>query len=127
MTARILVADDDPITSRFLRSLFEGVGYDVLVAEDGEQAMQLAIDHGPDLIVSDVVMPYRDGFGLLRALQDDARVAHVPVVIVSMRDREEDIVRGLEGGAADYVVKPFNAKELLARVRIQLERGPGGH
>jgi DNA-binding response OmpR family regulator len=62
-------------------------------------------------------MPYRDGFEVLRAIRNDPRVAHLPVLILSMRDREEDIVRGLESGADEYVVKPFNAREFVARVR----------
>lgn len=124
--ARILVADDDPVTARFVRTLLEGEGYEVLVAVDGEHAVELALQHIPDLIVTDLVMPYRDGFDVLRALHADARLDRTPVVIVSMKDREEDIVRGLEAGASDYVVKPFNARELLVRVRKLLERRATG-
>ena len=119
---RILVAEDDPITTRFLCSLLESEGYEVLVAEDGDHALALAIEHVPDLILCDLIMPYRDGFEVLRALREDERVSRVPVVILSMRDREEDIVRGLEGGAEDYVVKPFQARELVVRIRKALER-----
>jgi len=67
-------------------------------------------------------MPYRDGFMVLRSLRSSEELAGIPIVILSMRDREEDIVRGLEEGADDYVVKPFNARELLARIRKLLER-----
>ena len=121
-SARILVADDDPVTSRFVRSLLESEGFDVLVAEDGEQALRLAGEHHPDLILSDIVMPYRDGYEVLRAVRARRELSRVPVVILSMKDREEDIVRGLEEGAADYIVKPFNARELVARIRKQLRR-----
>jgi len=120
--ARILVADDDRVTSRFLSSLLEGEGYEVLVADDGDHAVELALEHRPDLIVSDLIMPYRDGFDVLRALRDQPPLARIPVVILSMKDREEDIVRGLEEGADDYVVKPFNARELVVRIRKQLQR-----
>lgn len=113
----ILVAEDDPVTRKFVVSLLEERGYEVLVAEDGEHAVALAVSAVPDLIVSDLVMPYRDGFEVLRAIRNDPRVAHLPVLILSMRDREEDIVRGLESGADEYVVKPFNAREFVARVR----------
>ena len=124
MSARILVADDDRLTARFLHSLLSEKGYDVAVADDGEQALELVGTHRPDLILSDMVMPYLDGMDLLRALRGDVRHATVPVILLSLKDREEDIVAGLEGGADDYVVKPFNARELLARVRKLLSR-PG--
>ena len=119
---RILVAEDDPITARFVSSLLLEQGYEVLVAEDGEHAVELALKHGPDLIISDLIMPYRDGFMVLRTLRSSEELAETPIVILSMRDREEDIVRGLEEGADDYVIKPFNARELLARIRKLLDR-----
>lgn len=118
---RILVAEDDPVTRRFVVSLLEEHGYEVLVAEDGEHAVTTASAAEPDLIVSDLVMPYRDGYEVLRAVRNDDRLKNTPVLILSMRDREEDIVRGLEQGADEYVVKPFNARELVARVRKLLE------
>jgi len=123
--ARILVADDDPVAARFVASLLREKGYEVLVAADGENAYEIATKLKPELIVSDLVMPYRDGFDIVRAVRDNEALAHVPIVILSMKDREEDIVRGLETGADDYVVKPFNARELLARVRKLLARGGG--
>jgi DNA-binding response OmpR family regulator len=123
--ARILVADDDPVAARFVASLLKEKGYEVLLAADGEHAYEIATRLRPDLIVSDLVMPYRDGFDIVRAIRDHESLAHVPIVILSMKDREEDIVRGLETGADDYVVKPFYARELLARVRKLLARGGG--
>ena len=114
---RILVAEDDPVTRRFVVTLLEERGYEVLVAEDGEHALATARAIQPDLILSDLVMPYRDGYEVLRAIRVDPRLSRIPVLILSMRDREEDIVRGFEQGADEYVVKPFNARELLARVR----------
>ena len=125
MSERILVADDDRMTARFLHSLLSEKGYHVAVADDGEQALELVGTHHPDLILSDMVMPYLDGMDLLRALRGDVRHARIPIILLSLKDREEDIVAGLEGGADDYVVKPFNARELLARVRKLLTRaGP---
>ena len=117
----ILVAEDDPVTLRFVVSLLEESGYHVLVAEDGETAVTTAMRSRPDLLVSDLVMPYRDGYEVLRAIRTDERLKHLPVLILSMRDREEDIVRGFEQGADEYVVKPFNAREFLSRVRRLLE------
>ena len=118
---RILVAEDDPVTRRFVVSLLEERGYEVLVAEDGEHAVATAMSAAPDLIVSDLVMPYRDGYEVLRAVRNDERLKHIPVLILSMRDREEDIVRGFEQGADEYVVKPFNVREFVARIRKLLE------
>ena len=117
----ILVAEDDPVTRRFVVSLLEERGYEVLVAEDGENAVATATTAQPDLIVSDLVMPYRDGYEVLRAIRNDERLKDIPVLILSMRDREEDIVRGFEQGADEYVVKPFNAREFVSRVRKLLE------
>ena len=118
---RILVAEDDPVTRRFVVSLLTERGYDVLVAEDGEHAISTATTAKPDLIVSDLVMPFRDGYEVLRAVRTDDRLKDIPVLILSMRDHEEDIVRGFEQGADEYIVKPFNAREFVSRVRKLLE------
>jgi len=124
-TGRILVIDDDPVALRFVASMLREKGYGVLVAEDGDQGFRMAILERPDLIVTDLLMPYRDGFQLVRDVRRHPELSRTPVIILSMHDREEDIVRGLEGGADDYVIKPFNARELLARIRKQLERARG--
>jgi len=121
LSKRILVAEDDPVTRRFVVSLLEERGYEVLVAEDGEHAIATATTCEPDLIVSDLVMPYRDGYEVLRVIRSDELLKSIPVLILSMRDHEEDIVRGFEQGADEYVVKPFNARELVSRVRRLLE------
>jgi DNA-binding response OmpR family regulator len=123
VTERSLVADDDRLTARFLHSLLSEKGYEVAVADDGAQALELVSTHHPDLILSDMVMPYLDGMDLMRALRGDVRHARIPIILLSLKDREEDIVAGLEGGADDYVVKPFNARELLLRERKLLSRG----
>ncbi len=120
---RILVIDDDRVTSRFLSSLLTAEGYDVLLAENGEQALDLAGRHAFELVLGELVIPYRDRSSVLRAFRDDERLGNVPLVILSVRDREEDVVHGLEEGADDYMVKPFNAREQLVRIRKQLDRG----
>lgn len=120
--ARILVAEDDPITRKFVATLMTQQGFEVIEAEDGEHALELVEAHRPDLVITDLVMPYRDGFGLVRSLRENDAFAKTPVIILSMRDREEDIVRGFDEGCDDYVIKPFNARELVARVRKLLER-----
>jgi DNA-binding response OmpR family regulator len=122
---KILVIDDDVVSLRFVSSLLREKGYEVLVAEDGEHGWHLAVSQRPDLIVTDLVMPYRDGFQLVSVIRADRELSKIPIVVLSMRDREEDIVRGLQDGADDYVIKPFNARELVARIRKQLERKRG--
>ncbi len=119
---RILVADDDPVTLRFVVTLLRREGFEVLDAEDGQRAIELARTHHPDLVVTDLLMPYRDGYEVMRALREDETLRTTPVIVLSQKDREEDIVRGFTEGAADWVVKPFQARELLARVRARLTR-----
>jgi len=119
---QILVVDDDAVTARFIASLLREHDYDVLVAEDGAHALELVERHELAMVVSDLVMPYRDGYSVLRAIRRNEKFHDLPVLLLSMRDREEDIVRGLEEGADDYVIKPFNARELLARIRKILHR-----
>jgi DNA-binding response OmpR family regulator len=121
-TKQILVVDDDAVTARFIASLLREHGYDVLVAEDGAHALELVDRHELAMVVSDLVMPYRDGYSVLRAIRRNEKFHDLPVLLLSMRDREEDIVKGLEEGADDYVIKPFNARELLARIRKILNR-----
>ncbi len=118
----ILVVDDDTLTARFIASLLREHGAEVLVAEDGAHALELVEKHELSMVVCDLVMPYRDGYSVLRAIRQNEEFHELPVLLLSMRDREEDIVRGLEEGADDYVIKPFNARELLARIRKILNR-----
>src|SRR5436309_4969739 len=115
--ARILVADDDPDTLLFVRSLLEDRGYEVLTAEDGEGALAVARSERPDLVVTDLVMPYRSGLEVIREMRGDKELRRIPVMLLSVKDKEQDIVLGLEEGADDYVVKPFHALELAARVK----------
>ena len=122
---RILVADDDPVALRFLVALLRRDGFEVLDAPDGQRAIEVARKHRPDLIVADLLMPYRDGYEVMRAIRLDAALRGTPVIIVSMRNREDDIVRGFTEGADDWIVKPFQSRELLARVRRRLERKGG--
>jgi PAS domain S-box-containing protein len=96
--------------------------YTVASAADGVAALEFARREPPDLILADVMMPGLDGFELLRALRDDARLTHVPVILLTARAGEEATVAGIEAGAYDYLVKPFNAQELLARVETQIRR-----
>ncbi|HVH82790.1 MAG TPA: response regulator, partial [Steroidobacteraceae bacterium] len=117
---RILLADDNPDMRRYIARLLRR-SYDVEVAADGEAALAAACANPPNLVLSDVMMPRLDGFGLLRALRADERTRQLPVILVSARAGDEAAIEGLDAGADDYLVKPFSARELLARIRAHLE------
>lgn len=118
----VLVADDDPNVRRFLEMnlLFEG--YDVALAADGESAYQVAIRRRPDLILLDVMLPVRDGIEVCRLLRGHPHTASVPIILVTGRTLMGDKLEGLAAGADDYVSKPFDPIELLARVRTSIYR-----
>ena len=116
---RILLADDNSDMRGYVRKLL-ATAYDVEEVSDGFAALELARQHPPDLILTDVMMPKLDGFGLLRELRADPVLENVPVIMLSGRAGEESRVEGLELGADDYLVKPFSARELLARVGTHL-------
>ena len=117
---RILWADDNADMRQYVRRLL-GERYDVEAVPDGEAALEAARARPPDLVLSDVMMPRLDGFGLLNALRADPATRAIPVILLSARAGEESRVEGLEAGADDYLVKPFSARELLARVGANLE------
>jgi signal transduction histidine kinase len=111
----ILVADDNPDMREYVVRLLEG-RFTVVAVEDGRAALEAARGRVPDVVLSDVMMPGLDGFGLLRELRADPRTASIPVILLSARAGEEATIEGLTAGANDYLVKPFSARELLARV-----------
>jgi signal transduction histidine kinase len=118
-TARILWADDNADMRDYVRRLL-GQRYEVEAVADGQAALEAARANPPTLILSDVMMPRLDGFGLLRALRQDPALQHIPVILLSARAGEEARIEGIEQGADDYLIKPFSARELLARVESQL-------
>jgi len=118
--SRILWADDNADMRDYVRRLLSD-RYDVLAVPDGLTALSNAQEDPPDLVLSDVMMPGLDGFGLLRELRNDARTKAIPVILLSARAGEESAVEGLDAGADDYLAKPFSARELRARVRTHLE------
>jgi DNA-binding response OmpR family regulator len=115
---RILIAEDEPRIASFLEKGLQANGFTTTVIEDGRDALDLADSDDFDLLILDVGLPGRDGFSVLRELR--ARGRRLPVVILTARDSVEDTVAGLEGGADDYIPKPFRFEELLARVRARL-------
>ena len=117
---RILLADDNVDMRRHITRLLRR-SYEVLAVADGEAALEAALANPPDLVLSDVMMPRLDGFGLLKALRADVRTRQLPVILVSARAGDEAAIEGLDAGADDYLIKPFSARELQARVRAHLE------
>jgi diguanylate cyclase (GGDEF)-like protein len=118
----LLVADDDPFIARLLEIELRAAGYDVRVASDGNQALELAQDRSPDLVLADVMMPNMDGFELTRRLRQDPRTATVSIIMLTARGLSADKLEGFAIGADDYIVKPFDTPELLARIRGVLRR-----
>ncbi|MBT2794973.1 response regulator, partial [Paraburkholderia strydomiana] len=119
--SRILVADDNVDLRDYMCRILRAAGYQVAVAADGRQALEIARSFRPDVVVSDVMMPHLDGFGLLTALRADPVLAKTPVILLSARAGEEATVQGLQAGADDYLAKPFSAREMLARVASNLQ------
>ncbi|HTP81744.1 MAG TPA: ATP-binding protein, partial [Alphaproteobacteria bacterium] len=118
--ARVLLVDDNADMRDYLRRLLEA-NYEVAVAADGEAALTTIRAWRPDLVLTDVMMPGLDGFGLLGAIRSDDGLRDLPVILLSARAGEEASIEGLAAGAADYLTKPFSARELLARVHANLE------
>ncbi len=117
----VLLVDDNVDMRRYLQKLLETAGFIVDAVADGEQALAAAKLSKPDLVLSDVMMPKMDGFQLLQALRADVLLRDVPVLLLSARAGEEAKVEGLAAGANDYLTKPFSARELIARVRANLD------
>src|SRR5574344_529510 len=116
---KVLVADDEASIRRILETRLKMVGYDVIVAEDGEEAVNLFNKTNPDLVVLDVMMPKMDGYGVTREIR---RTSDVPIIILTALGDVSERITGLELGADDYVIKPFSPKELEARVKAVLRR-----
>jgi len=116
---RILVVDDEPQIRRALATNLRARGYTIDLAEDGARALRLAADRHPDLVILDLGLPDIDGVEVVRGLRG---WSGVPIIVLSVRDRESDKVEALDVGADDYVTKPFGMNELLARIRAALRR-----
>lgn len=123
--ARVLVADDDRIVRRIVVTKLSGLGYDVAEVQDGQEALSM-MEEGfvPDLLITDSLMPRTGGLELVRSLRrsPDANLAKLPVIMLTSRQGERDVIEGLETGLDDYVTKPFSPDELAARVRTLLWR-----
>ena len=123
--SKILAADDDRIVRRIVVAKLSGLGYDLTQAEDGQEALRLLEDgFVPDLVITDSLMPRMTGLELARSIRSspDADVAKLPIIMLTSRQGEHDVIEGLQTGLDDYVTKPFSPDELAARVRTALWR-----
>jgi two-component system, OmpR family, KDP operon response regulator KdpE len=121
MSEKILVIDDEETTVQLISMLLERRGFEVVKAFSAEDGLRKAYRHQPDLVLLDVMMPDMDGFEVCRRLRD---MSDMPIIFLTARDETQDVVRGLEIGADDYVPKPYDNDELIARVRAHLRRAP---
>jgi diguanylate cyclase (GGDEF)-like protein len=122
MPETILVVDDDPDIARFVEVNLRSAGYDVAVAGDGEEAIDKAMDLRPDLVLLDVMMPRIDGFEVAQRLRKNPQTANTSIIMLTAKALSADKVTGLQSGADDYIIKPFDPIELLARVKGTLRR-----
>jgi two-component system, OmpR family, KDP operon response regulator KdpE len=118
---RILVVDDEPQIRRIMRTTLTGAGYEVDDAKTGEEGLEKVRSFRPDLVLLDINMPGMGGLAACREIRSDANIA---IIMLTVRDTEKDKVEALDVGADDFVVKPFNTPELLARIRAALRRVP---
>ena len=119
--ARILVAEDDPRNRRLLEFRLRSLGHESIFVEDGGKAVQAAIKEKPDIILLDVMMPVMNGFQVLQKLKLQKEAKDIPVILLTAKVQEKDIVHGLEAGAVDYITKPFSFAELNARINHTLK------
>jgi DNA-binding response OmpR family regulator len=122
--SKILIVEDDPTILRVVKDNFITRGYRVQVARDGEEGLEAALNGRPDLILLDIMLPKINGFEICRAIR--AEKLEMPILMLTAKGQEEDIVRGLELGADDYITKPFSMRELVARAQAFLRRRQAG-
>jgi DNA-binding response OmpR family regulator len=122
--ANILIIEDDPTILRVVKDNFVSRGYRVRTARNGEEGLEAALNGGADLIILDIMLPKVNGFEICRAVR--AEKLEMPILMLTAKGQEEDIVRGLELGADDYITKPFSVRELLARAQAFLRRSRAG-
>ena len=124
--SRILIVDDDHEIVRLVRAYLEKAGFAVLYAYNGETALHTLRREHPDLLVLDLMLPDRDGWDVTRLIRADKSLAETPIIMLTARVEDSEKIVGLEIGADDYITKPFNPRELVARVRALLRRSQSG-
>ena len=119
---KILVVDDDPDIRDVVKLALAAEGYDLIEAGDGEQALENIRTKSPNLVLIDYMMPKMDGAQVCRVLKEDILLRHLPIIMLTAKGELSDKIHGLDAGADDYIVKPFEPKELVARVKMVLRR-----
>jgi len=117
MAKKIILAEDEPQIARLIEFKLKKEGYEVVWKENGEEALAAIKTEKPDLILLDVMMPVMNGYEVLRRVKEDENLKNIPVVMLTARAQEKDVVKGIDLGADDYIIKPFHPAELLARVK----------
>jgi len=123
MSAKILIADDEPNILLSLEFLMQREGFQVLVARDGQQALDAILQQRPDLVLLDVMMPKKSGFDVLQAVREHDELAGLRILMLTAKGRDTDMAKGLALGADDYMTKPFSTRELVDKVRALLGAG----
>ncbi len=121
----VLIVEDNPDIMEILKYNLSKEGFETILAEDGKKACALAAEKIPSLVILDLMLPIVDGLQVCKFLKRNADTKNIPVIIVSAKDEESDIITGLDLGAEDYLTKPFSPKELIARIKAVLRRAEG--
>ncbi len=119
MSIRVLAVDDEPDVLRLIQIKLQKAGFEVLTARDGEEGLSTAVAEKPDVVLMDVMMPRMDGFTAAGKIKEQMQPAPL-ILMLTAKGQESDVIRGLSGGADDYVVKPFAPRELIARINVAL-------
>ena len=122
MSKRVLVVEDEADIRRLVSIKLKGAGYDVSTANDGEEGLAAAVRDKPDLLVSDVMMPKKDGYTMVREVREALGPEAPAVIMLTARGQDTDVATGLDAGADDYIVKPFAPRELVARIQVVMLR-----
>jgi len=122
MTTRIMIVEDDPDICEILQYNLEQEGIDVVIFHDGNQAIESIMKNPPDLLLLDLMLPGLNGLEIARIVRKDERLFNIPIIMITARSEEMDILQGLEQGADDYITKPFRPREVIARVKALLRR-----
>lgn len=119
----IVIAEDDEQIANLVKFKLERSGYRVSTAENGRDALSLIREDSPDLVILDIMMPIMNGYEVLKGMKSNPDTSDIPVIMLTAKGLEEDILKGFESGAVDYIVKPFSVSELAARVKTNISKG----
>ncbi len=117
MSYKIVLAEDEPQIARLTKFKLEREGFEVIWEKDGGAALESIKANNPDLVLLDVMMPVMDGYQVLKKMKENENTKNIPIIMLTAKGQEQDVVKGIEMGSADYVVKPFRPAELVARIK----------